>query len=342
MPAYDLSNVEVAVIDTQSNTLRLLRDVLARLGVKKIELYDSVTHAAQLLTGGAPDVVLVDCDGPHESEAFRFIRTFRNEPETPNPYAIVIVTTWQATPGQLMRTTNSGADDLISKPLSPKQLQERLHLLIDARKKFVVTADYTGPDRRKSPREGVQMPLIDVPNTLRLKALGRWPAGNLKQLMDDAARRVNVQKRLRGAIQVSFLIEYAVPGLSARPAQKSAIEHVSRVPGIVEDMQRRLTGAPNPSAAETLCRALKAISEKLCSTAEQGRVDPGELTQARKLADELMHSVDSERPLEDMKREVASAVAGYRSRLEQLTQAKQQSGAAQAAQADRDAKAPAG
>ncbi|HRJ60556.1 MAG TPA: response regulator [Azospirillaceae bacterium] len=341
MPAYDLSNVEVAVIDTQSNTLRLLRDVLSRLGVKKIELYDSIPHAAQLLTGGAPDVVLVDCDGPHEAEAFRYIRTFRNEPETPNPYAVIIVTTWQATPGQLMRTTNCGADDLISKPLSPKQLQERLHLLIEARKKFVVTADYTGPDRRKSPREGVQMPLIDVPNTLRLKALGRWPVGNYKQMMDESARQVNLQKRLRGAIQVSFLIEYAVPGLTARPAQKTAIEHVSRVPGIVEDMQRRLSGSPSPSSAETLCRALKAISEKLCSTAEQGRLDSGEVAQAQKLADELMHCVAPERPLEDMRREVASAVAGYRSRLEQLTLAKQ-GGGQTAPGPDRDGKAPAG
>jgi DNA-binding response OmpR family regulator len=331
MPSYDLSSVEVAIIDTQTNTLRLLRDVLARLNIKKVELYDGFTQAAQLLTGGSPDVLLVDCDGPHEAEAFRFIRTFRNEPETPNPFAAIIVTTWQATPGQVMRTTNSGADDMIAKPLSPKQLQERLHLLIEARKKFVVTADYTGPDRRKSPREGVQMPLLDTPNTLRMKALGRWPISDLKQQLDKAARQVNQQKRLRGAIQVSFLMEYAAPGLTAHPPAKSAGEHVSRIPAIVDDMQRRLSGAPNPSGTETLCRALRSISEKLCKTAEQSRIDPQEVEQARRLADDLMHCVDPDRPLDDMKKEVATAVAGYRSRLEQLTQAKQAGDAGPAA-----------
>lgn len=323
MPSYDFSNVEVAIIDTQTSTLRLLRDVLARLGVKKVNLYDSVAHAAPLLSAGAPDVVLVDCDGPHEADAFRFIRTFRNEPDTPNPYAAVIVTTWNATSSQLMRTTNSGADDLISKPLSPKQLQERLNLLVEARKKFVVTADYTGPDRRKSPREGVQIPLIDAPNTLRMKALGRWQPGNFKDMLAVAARQVNQQKRLRGAIQASFLLEYAAPGLEAEPPSRAAADHVARVPGIVDDMQRRLAGAPNTGEAETLCRAVRAITEKLAEDAGKGTVVADEVQQARRLVEDLMRSVDPTRPIDDMRQEVAIAVSGYRSRLAQLTQAKQ-------------------
>lgn len=339
MPAYDLSSVEVAVIDTQSNTLRLLRDVLSRLGVKKIDLFDNFAQANQLLTGGAPDVLLVDCDGPHEAEAFRFIRAFRNDQETPNPFASIIVTTWQATPGQVMRTTNSGADDLISKPLSPKQLQERLNTLIEARKKFVVTADYAGPDRRKSPREGAPIPLIDPPNTLRLKALGRWPDSRYKANLADAISQLNQQKRLRGAIQIAFLIEYAAPGLQACPATKSAIEHLSRVPAIADDMQRRMAAAANAAAGETLCRAMRAISEKLCSTAEQDRLDPHELEQAGRLANDLMQTVDPERPLADMQREVSTAVTGYRARLEQLTQAKQ---AAEAAAKNEAARAEAG
>lgn len=324
MNSYDFSNVEVAVIDCQTSTLRLLRDVLARLGLKKVSLYDSVSHAATLLSAGSPDVLLVDCDGPHEADAFRFIRSFRNEPETPNPYAAIIVTTWQATPAQLTKAANSGADDLISKPLSPKQLQERFNLLVEARKKFVVTADYIGPDRRKSPREGAQIPLIDAPNTLRMKALGRWPAGNVKDLFDLAGKQVNHQKRLRGAIQIAFLLEYAAPDLTESPPSKIAIEHLARAPGIVDDIMRRMNGAPNFGETENLCRAIKTAAEKLCVAAHKGAAAAADaIGELQLLVDNLMRAVDPNRTLADMKQEVAVAVAGYRSRLAQLSQAKQ-------------------
>lgn len=322
MPDYDLTHVEAVIIDTQSNTLRLLRDVLARLGVKKVEVYDSVSSAQGLLSGGNPDLLLIDCDGPHEADAFKFIRSFRNEPTTPNPYAAIIVTTWQATQMQLMRMTNSGADDMLVKPVSPKQVMERIVSLIESRKKFVVTADFIGPDRRKAPREGAQVPLIDAPNTLRLKATGAYPTANVRDLLAEANRVVSHQKRLRGSIQVAFLIEFAAPGLSRAPVERMAVEHLARVPGVVDDLYRRLPESNNQSTAETLCRAVKVLADRLRAQAEEGAVEPKELGQLKALARDLMQAMDSRRTPESLAREVLTAVAAYRVRLEAMAQAK--------------------
>lgn len=337
MPNYDYSQLDVAVIDTQPTTLRLLRDVLSRLGIKTVHLYDSFVQAAPLLTGGSPDIVLVDVDGPHEQAAFRFIKSFRNDLDTPNPFAVLMVTTWQPTPGQLMRTTNSGADDMITKPVSPKQVQDRLNKLIEARKKFVVTADYIGPDRRKSPRDGTQIPLIDIPNTLRLKALGRWPQPNMKQVFNESIRAVNRQRRMRGAIQVAFLFEYARTGIVDRPPEKSAIEHMARIPAIVDDMQHRSMrlGTLMPGE-ETLCRAVHAVTQRLHVTAEQGCADQAEVDQARRLVDDLLRAMDPDRKIEDMQQEVESAVAAYRSRLQQMALAKQLQESKAAAESNTD------
>ena len=88
MPDYDFSQVDAAIIDSQLNTARVFRDVLIRLGFRRVELFDSVKAAAGLLGSVMPDLVLVDADG-EDSEAFRFIRSLRNEPTVPNPFACV-------------------------------------------------------------------------------------------------------------------------------------------------------------------------------------------------------------------------------------------------------------
>lgn len=322
MPDYDLSLVEAVIVDTQSNTLRLLRDVLARVGVKKVELYDNYTAAQYLLTAGQPDLLLLDCDGPHEAEAFRFVRTFRNDPGTPNPFAAIIVTSWQATQMQVMRMTNSGVDDMLVKPMSPKQVQDRIAVLIEARKRFVVTSDYMGPDRRKSPRDGAQVPLLDVPNTLRLKALGTIAQVNLRQAMTDAKRLVGEQKRLRTAIQLGFLVEFAGPGLVKDPPERMAVEHLARIPAIIDDLHRRLPESGVAASAETSCRAIRVLADRLRTEAEAGAVDSKELAQLRSLTADLMQTVDPNRPLESMMREVQAAVGGYRNRLDAMAQAR--------------------
>ncbi|CAO3374223.1 response regulator [Azospirillum argentinense] len=321
MPDYDFSLVDAAIIDTQSNSQRVLREVLARLGMKKTAVHGSAQDAAEAVTAATPDLILLDIDG-EEPEALRLIRRLRNEPDTRNPYACIVATTWQPTPLLLMRVTNAGADDLLVKPVSPKKVQDRLAALIESRKKFVVTADYTGPDRRKSPREGAQVPLLDAPNTLRLKATNRWAHINARQLMAEANHFVNEQKLLRISVQVAFLIEFSAPGLAARPPERMAMEHVGRVPAFLDDLLRRLDDMSEPGPTESVAKSLKMMAERLRLHAESGAVAAEELESARSLARDLMRAVDTVRSLEAMMAEVAAAVSGYRVRLEQMAQAK--------------------
>jgi len=340
MPDYDFSLVDAAIVDNQSNGLRLMRDVLGRLGIKKVETYSSFKDAAAKLAGATPDLVLIDADGEEaEVEAFKLVRSIRNDANTPNPFAGLIVTTWQPTPVLLMRVTNSGADDLLVKPVSPKQVLERIGTLIKDRRGFVVTADYTGPDRRKSPREGAQIPLLDVPNTLKLKATGKWSTTNIRQLMTQAVRQVSEQKVLRSAVQAAFLVEFARVGLLNDPPDRMAIDHIARVPAVVDELVRRLPDDRDTTAAKTAGRALRQLVELVRAKADAGTADGGGVERAVSLSHELMQASDPKRPLESMVREVEAAVAGYRSRLEQLALAKAAEAARAAADGGEEAKA---
>lgn len=337
---YDFSQIDAAIIDTQVNSLRLMRDVLGRLGIKKVETYSAFKEATARMGGATPDLVMIDADGEEaEAEAFKLVRLIRNDVNTPNPFAGLIVTTWQPTPVLLMRVTNSGADDLLVKPVSPKQVLERIGTLIKDRKGFVVTADYTGPDRRKSPRDGAQIPLLDVPNTLKLKATGRWAGANIRQLMSRAVQQVSEQKVLRSAVQAAFLVEFARTGIVKAPPDRMAVEHLARVPAVLDELVRRLPDDRDTTAAKTAARTLRQLVELVRARADAGTGDGGGVERAVALAHELLQVSDPNRPLEAMVREVEAAVAGYRNRLEQLAQAKAAE-AAKAAEGGEEAKTP--
>lgn len=321
MPDYDFSQVDAAIIDSQINTARVFRDVLVRTGLRRIELFDSTKSAIGLLSAGTPDIILVDADG-EDTDAFRFIRALRNEPNVPNPFACLIVTTWAPTPALLTRVTNTGADDLLLKPVSPKQVQDRVASLVELRKGFVVTADYTGPDRRKSPREGAQVPVLDAPNTLRLKATGQWSQASVRLLMNEANSFVTTQKRMRASVQVAFLAEFAMPGLSRSTPDRLAVEHVARIGGFLDDLLRRLSDDGDHAHVEAVARAVKSLADTIRAQADTGTVAPDNVAQLQTMTRALMRAADPERPLESMTREVTAAVTGYRTRLEQMAQAK--------------------
>ncbi len=341
MPDYDFSQVDAAIIDSQVNTARVFRDVLVRMGFRRIELFDSAKSAMGLLAAATPDVILVDADG-EDTEAFRFIRALRNEPNVPNPFACLIVTTWAPTPALLTRVTNTGADDLLLKPVSPKQVQDRIASLMELRKGFVVTADYTGPDRRKSPREGAQVPVLDAPNTLRLKATGQWSQSGLRQLMNEANAFVTTQKRMRASIQVAFLAEFAMPGLSRATPDRLAVDHVARIGGFLDDLLRRLPEEGDHARVEAAARAVKSLAETIRAQAEAGAVAPEDAARLQGLARALMQAADPARSLDAMTREVTAAVTGYRTRLEQMAQAKSAALAAAAQPAPDGGMPPAG
>ncbi|MBI1206151.1 MAG: response regulator [Azospirillum sp.] len=321
MPDYDFSLVEAYLIDPQLNTMRVFRDVLMRLGIKKIQNFSGLTGVAAAIEAAAPDLVIADADTA-DSDVFRLFRAIRADPAASNPFIGMIVTTWQPTKALLAKVSNCGADDLLVKPASPRQVMDRIHALIEARKKFVVTADYIGPDRRKSSRDGAQIPLLDVPNTLKLKVTGQWSKVDSRDLITIASAKLSEMKLVRGSIQSAFLIEFAIPGLAHDPPEKIARDHLDRVPGVLDDIKRRLAISEPGQKTEIAAKGLLAIVEQVRKQAESAPVGQDELGQLRSLAHGLVRAISPNRAPDALAKEVTDAVEAYRNRLAELLAAK--------------------
>jgi hypothetical protein len=91
------------------------------------------------------------------------------------------------------------------KPFPPWQLIERIDCSANRRKPFVVTSERIGPDRRNDSGRESEIPLINVPNTLRAKVQGvAINQGALQQEIDDALTEVNEQNSCATRSKLDF------------------------------------------------------------------------------------------------------------------------------------------
>lgn len=321
MPDLDLRQVTGFLIDPELNTRRLLRSILSRIGLNTVQEFTSTFDAIGALAVSAPDFILVDADFG-EGEGLRFVHALRHNQFSSNPFVGVVAMTWQPTPSLLVRFTGSGADDLLVKPFSTKKVHDRMYGLVEARKPFVVTSDYIGPDRRRTPRpDGAQVPLFTVPNTMRLKALGCHDRAGVADEVAACLLAVNAQKVVRQAFQIAFLVEFAIPGVTVNPPARLAAEHLLRVPVIMEDLLRRVPLGSD--GRQTIVGHARSIQRVLNAfVADPARPLGDSVTGLRRSAMALAADAGGRTDIGAVEQDVAAAVAVYRSRLDAMAQAK--------------------
>jgi DNA-binding response OmpR family regulator len=318
MPVTDLSQIECFLYDPEPNVRRLMRDALVPFKIGDVEQFGSVAALRSALQGAAPDLLILDV-ADAEDETLHLVHRLRHGRLGTNPFAGVIMTAFNPTHQLLNRVTNCGADALLVKPIAPRHLHERISALAEAERAFVVTSDFIGPDRRKAPRAGSRILPVPVPNTLRLK----MQAGQdeIEALVAEAAATINGHKLERLAFQAAFLVEFARPGLSEGPPDRMSLDHLLRVPAVVDELLRRLPlppeGGEHPAAvkARVLLAEVGAVSADLAA----GVPAPG-LSDLIMRALDVMASLGSGRSRADMAAEVAEAVDTYRNRLELAAQ----------------------
>ena len=308
--------VEALLIEPSAGTMRGMRDSLLQMGIRKSHPRQTIDGVAASAVSLSPDLVIIDIDSP-EIDGLKFIRWMRTDTEYPNPFACVVATTWKPTEALIHKVDSSGADALLTKPFSPKQLMDQVHHLVDARKRFVVSTDYIGPDRRKAPRDGHPIPSLDAPNTLRLKTTGHWDGGIAREQIAKGILWVAERKALRDSFQIAFLLEYAKPGLTTRPPERMAFLHALKAGTLIEDLLKRLLQRDHDPHLETTCKALLALIERIRHNPETPAAKP-DLDQLHALSFALAQAVDPTRTPESLTAEITEATTDYRARMECL------------------------
>jgi CheY-like chemotaxis protein len=166
MSDLQLGRVRAALYDPQYMNRQVTLGALQTLGVTQIEPLARVDDLEASLNSVPYDLFIAELQGG-EDAVCDLVHRVRHRKTGLNPFIVVLLTTWDLNADAVRAVLNSGADDLVARPYTIAQLQQRLSGAVLSRKPFVVTADYVGPSRRNTARDPEEGELFEVPNLLR-------------------------------------------------------------------------------------------------------------------------------------------------------------------------------
>ena len=251
------------VYDPVSPNRIATRASLHSIGFRRVDLAPSLDILRDRLKMRSPDLLLVEVAGS-ENEVCGLVQAVRQGTLGDNPFIVIIVTTWRRDGTIVGQVLNSGADDLIARPVSTHMWGERVKALAERRKRFVVTMDYIGPDRRREAR-GSSAECVEVPNPLNVRAMQNLTDEEADRRIAAAIRTgketLDSQKIRRDAVQLCLqwrMLEQRIPG--ARDFR----EILPRINRLAIAMKQRLGDAD----ARQCCIAITQSVEGLIALTE--------------------------------------------------------------------------
>jgi two-component system, chemotaxis family, chemotaxis protein CheY len=147
---YDLSKLELTIIDPNSFSRQILRSLLNAVGVPSSairEMSDAET-ALSALEHFTPDIILSEISLPG-MDGIAFIEAVRHLEDDSKCYVPIIVCTAHTDQQRVLACRDAGAHEVMNKPMSVKALYQRIVSVIEHPRSFVLAPVYAGPDRRR-------------------------------------------------------------------------------------------------------------------------------------------------------------------------------------------------
>jgi DNA-binding response OmpR family regulator len=261
MARLNYETADTLVYDPVAAHRTATRAVLYTLGFRNIETVGTVDAFSEAIRKRPPDLALCEARGA-DAELCEMIQSLRQGTGGhDNPFLVVIVTAWEKTNAMVNRVLNSGADDLLLRPFSTATLRSRIDMLTERRKRFVITHDYVGPDRRNDPSQESRTELFEPPNSLKMKAkdgLNTVEVGaRLGQELRSAKDVLHSEKLRRDAFQIGILWR-----LLQEPDDPGQAHNLAKLAKMTQAVARRSRDTECEVAAQW-CESVQAAVEGL-------------------------------------------------------------------------------
>ena len=304
MKRFQFDKIETMLIDPDTGSRDTLRMVLKNNGFREFRLGTTLADVTEQFAVRMPDLLICEADLA-DGEFSEFLHGMRHQVVGTNPFLPVMALSYNPTPELVKSIIGSGADDLVPKPVSAGRLIDRIKLLIEARKPFVVTTDYVGPDRRKTSDREDTIPRVEVPSPLRAKATGTKDIALDQKAMADAIAQINLRKLERYAVQIGVLTELIVPAYESGTFDQSVKDHVDQLKFVAEDTSRRLVGTKYLYISE-LCDTLLSVVESIAASG--GAAQAKDLKLLPNIAKAIEKTFDVKEDTEAIARKISASV----------------------------------
>lgn len=142
-------NIRTLVVDRNPAFVQEVGDVFKTTRLGAVDGTGSVTEARERLTEGSGkyDLAIVEL-GDSGELGFDLLKWVRTDASSATPALPVIATSPIFTADQVRRSIDCGADYFLTKPFNRERLLGAVERTVLKPRRFVVTANYVGPDRR--------------------------------------------------------------------------------------------------------------------------------------------------------------------------------------------------
>lgn len=156
------------IVDDQEFYCLMLCDMLRGLGGYDSHRAANGQEAIELMETIQPDIVFTDLN-MSPVDGFALSRWIRRSPASPNRQMPIVVLTARQDAETIVTARDLGVNELLVKPLVPKQVVTRLHSVFFEPRPFVDEKSYVGPCRRrkKDPEYKGEMRRHDDPLEIR-------------------------------------------------------------------------------------------------------------------------------------------------------------------------------
>ncbi len=141
------------VADESLYMRRILRDMLTRVGIKRVLEAPDGAEALGVLGESKPDLVILDWDLAILSGE-EFVRLTRTPTTSPAPTVPIVLMLSKPRRYVVERAIALGVNEIIAKPFSPKVLWSRLDEIINRPRPFIQAKGLLRPAPRQVPQDG--------------------------------------------------------------------------------------------------------------------------------------------------------------------------------------------
>lgn len=143
----NLEKVAILVVAENSQSVSIMTSVLAGFGARNVQTCDSAGQAKAVFNKDRIDLLLTDGEMGVET-GYDLVSWLRREGKEPNRYCSAIVVTGHTRLSRVEHARDCGAHFVVSKPLAPDVLLQRLFWVANSERLFIDADTYKGPDRR--------------------------------------------------------------------------------------------------------------------------------------------------------------------------------------------------
>ena len=148
-PKPNLKSLNILLVDDHLNMRRLWSAILKGFRLRTLYEAGTATEALEQIKSLNIDLVIVDQILP-DLKGSELIHLIRMSDDSVEPMIPIIACTADSRKPVIYELLNAGADEILTKPVSPQAVWQRLVAITTKRREFVRTPTYFGPDRRRA------------------------------------------------------------------------------------------------------------------------------------------------------------------------------------------------